>query len=92
MATCPRILGWKSPWTEEPGGYSAWGHKRVGHDLVTKQQQLLYTEWINYQVLLYSTENYCQYPMVNHNGKEYFKRIYISVTESLCCIAEIKTL
>ena len=28
--------------------------------------KLLYTEWIN-KVLLYSTENYIQYPMINHN-------------------------
>jgi len=25
-------------------GYSPWGHKRVGHDLVTKQQQQLRVE------------------------------------------------
>ena len=25
------------------------------------------------KVLLYSTGNYIQYPVVNHNGKEYFK-------------------
>ena len=29
--------------------------------------KLLYTEWINNTVLLYSTENYIQYPMINHN-------------------------
>ena len=34
--------------------------------------KLLYTEWINNVVLLYSTENYIQYPMVKHNGKDYF--------------------
>ena len=28
---------------------------------------------INNTVLLYSTENYIEYPMVNHNGKEYEK-------------------
>ena len=27
-------LAWKIPWTEEPGGYSPWGCKRVRHDLV----------------------------------------------------------
>ena len=32
------IFAWEIPWTEEPGGYRSWGHKRVGHDLVTKQQ------------------------------------------------------
>ena len=33
--------------------------------------KLSYIEWINNKVLLYSTENYIQYPMINHNGKEY---------------------
>ena len=32
--------------------------------------KLLYIEWINNKVLLY-TGNYIQYPMINHNGKEY---------------------
>ena len=27
------------PWTEEPGGLQSMGSKRIGHDLVTKQQQ-----------------------------------------------------
>ena len=34
--------------------------------------KLLYTELINNKVLLYSTGNY-QYPVINHNGKEYKK-------------------
>ena len=38
--------------------------------------KLLYIEWIH-KVLQYSTENYIQYPMINHNGKEYFKNEYI---------------
>ena len=33
--------------------------------------KLLYIGQIN-KVLLYSTENYIQYPMINHNEKEYF--------------------
>ena len=36
--------------------------------------KLLYIEWINNKVLLYSTDNYIQYPMINHNGKEYQKK------------------
>ena len=39
MATHSSILAWKMPWTEEPDGYNQWGHKRVGHNLATKQQQ-----------------------------------------------------
>ena len=27
MATHPSILAWRIPRTEEPGGYSPWGHK-----------------------------------------------------------------
>ena len=35
--------------------------------------KLLYVEWINNKILLYSTGNYIQYPVINHNGKEYKK-------------------
>ena len=41
---------------------------------VSLDVSFLYIEWINNKVLLYSTENYIQYPMVNHNGKEYLKK------------------
>ena len=43
-------------------------------------------EWINSNVLLYSTRNYIQYPIINHNGIDNEKNIYI--TESLCYIPE----
>ena len=33
MATHSSILSWEILWTEEPGGYSSWAHKRVRHDL-----------------------------------------------------------
>ena len=40
MVTHSSIVAWKIPWTVEPGGlYSPWGHKRVRHDLVTKQHR-----------------------------------------------------
>ena len=56
--------------------------------------KLLYREWINHKVLLYSTGNYIQYPVINHNGKEYEKEnVYICkcITESLCCTPESNT-
>ena len=55
--------------------------------------KLLYTGWISNKVLLYSTENYIQYPVINHNGKEHKRRMYINIctTESLCYAAEINT-
>ena len=39
MATHSSILAWEIPWTEESSGLQSMGSKRVGHDLVTKQQQ-----------------------------------------------------
>ena len=30
MVTHYGITAWKIPWTEEPGGYSPWGHKELG--------------------------------------------------------------
>ena len=49
--------------------------------------KLVYIGWINNKVLLYSTGNYIQYPVINHKGKEYEKE-YICITESLCCTAD----
>ena len=40
MATHSSILAWEIPRTEGLAGYSPWGHKRVGHNLATKQQQI----------------------------------------------------
>ena len=40
MAPHSSILAWKISLTEKPGGLqSHGGHKRTGHNLVTKQQQ-----------------------------------------------------
>ena len=49
---------------EDVGGGKDW---EVG----VSRCKLIYTEWINNKVLLYSTENCIQYPMINRNGKEY---------------------
>ena len=38
MATHYSILVWEIPWMEEPGGSQSMGLQRVGHNLVTKQQ------------------------------------------------------
>ena len=42
---------------------------------------------INDKVLLYSTGKYIQYPVINHNGKEY-EIMYICAIESLFYTAE----
>ena len=52
MATHSRILAWRIPWTEEPGGLPSTGSQRVvGHDLVTKQQERLQLESLSYREL-----------------------------------------
>ena len=57
------------------------------------RSKLLYIEWINYKVLLYSTGSCIQYPVIIHNQKEYEKEyIYICITESLSCISETNTI
>ena len=38
-ATHSSILAWRISWTEEPGGLQSMGWQRVGHNLVTTQQQ-----------------------------------------------------
>ena len=35
MATHSRILAWRIPWTEKPGGLQSTGSQRVGHDWAT---------------------------------------------------------
>ena len=32
LATHSRILAWRIPWTEEPGGLQSMGSQRVGYD------------------------------------------------------------
>ena len=32
MATHSRILAWRIPWTEEPGGLQTMGLQSIGHD------------------------------------------------------------
>ena len=54
-----------------------WFPKGVGEGWIenlrlANARSLLYREWIS-KDLLYSTGNYIQYPVINHNGKEHKK-------------------
>ena len=51
----------------------------IQEEVGVSRYKLLYIEWINNKILLYSTGNYIQYPMINHSGKEYEKIICIYV-------------
>ena len=53
---------------EEVGGGMEW---KFG----VSRCKLLYTDGIKNKILLCSTENYSQCSMINHNGKEYLKRV-----------------
>ena len=73
---------------EQTGGCQGRG---LDWELGISRCKLLHTECIK-KVLLYSTGNYIQYPVINHNGKEYEKEcMCICITESLCCTAKINT-
>ena len=69
-------------------GGRAWG--RMELETGVSRYQLLFMEWINNKVLLYSTQNYIQYPMINQKEKNFFN-VHTCITELLCCTAEIST-
>ena len=54
--------------------------------------RLLHIRWINNNVLLYSTGNYIQNLVINYNGIEYKGYIFICITESYRCTAEINNM
>ena len=68
-------------------------HKKRIRAPLTSRCKLLYTEWTDNKILLYITGNSIQYPVIDHNGKEYETYIYthILITEPLCYTAEINT-
>ena len=53
--------------------------------------KILYIELINKKILLYNMENYNQYFVINHNGKEYENNVSICILDSFCYIAKINT-
>ena len=44
--------------------------ERSGGGREVSRGKLVYIGGISNKVLLYGTENYIQYPVINHNGKE----------------------
>ena len=63
---------------EEEGKRTSWMWYVKNVEFGISRCKLLYIEWMNNKVLLYNTGNYIQYPVINHNGKEYEKEyIYV---------------
>ena len=58
-------------WTRE-------GSRGINWIFAVSRCKLLYKRWKSNKVLLWSTRNYIQYPVINHNGKEW-KKEYIYV-------------
>ena len=56
-----QTCGWQGGEKSEEG---------IDWELGISRFKLLYIGWVN-KVLLYSTGNYIQYPVINHNGNEY---------------------
>ena len=52
-----------------PRGVGGVGRK-LDWELGISRCKLVYREWINHKVLLYSSRNHIQYSVINHNGKE----------------------
>ena len=53
----------------------------MGEEFGISKDKVLYIEWVNNKVLLYSTRNHIQYPVINHSRKEYEKEyIYIQLS------------
>ena len=74
---------------EQMGGCQGEGlEERMQEGFGVSKCNLVYIEWINNKVLLYSTGSYIQYSVINHNAKD-MKKVYVRVTESLRCTAEI---
>ena len=44
MATHSRILAWRIPWTEEPGGLQCIGSQRVRHNCRQAEKNLYFDE------------------------------------------------
>ena len=67
---------------EQTGGWVAKGEGVGGGmewEAGVSRCKLSYIAWISNKVLPCSTENYTQYPVINHNGKEYKKTMSIYV-------------
>ena len=64
----------------EGDGLGVWGCRH----------KLLQSECVSNKVLMHSTGNYIQHPVINHN-KKILKSVYMCINESFCYTADIGT-
>ena len=67
MAARSSILPREIPWTEELGRLQPQGHKRIGHNLASKQQQ--------YPLWTYIPSSLCIHPSVNKICIDFTKKL-----------------
>ena len=78
------------------GQGKGWGNG-MNWEFGISRYKLLPIKWIDDKGLLYSTENYIQFPEIDHGGWQIIQKkkknvyIYIYMTELLCCSSEIGT-
>ena len=51
----------------------------MGCEFGVSKCKLLHIGWINSKALLYGTENYIQYPVITHHGKEHEKECVLYI-------------
>ena len=61
------------------GQQEGWGKGRIGGSGVSRCK-LGYIARMNNKLLLYSTANHIQYPVINHNGEEHEKKTCVSLS------------
>ena len=57
----------------------------MGSEFGLSRWKLLYTGWIKYKVLIYSTRNYSHYPVINITEKKTKRKARMCTTEAVCC-------
>ena len=72
------------------------GGRRMDREFGISRCKLVYIGWVNNKVILYTTRNYIQCPVIKGIWNEYTHththiHTYICITESLCCTSEIIT-
>ena len=70
-----QTCGCQGGWGKEGDG----GRRGMDWEFRVGRCKLLHLEWINNNLLMYSTGNCNEYPVINHNGKEYKKRMSVCV-------------
>ena len=90
MATHSSVLAWRIPGTGEPGGLPSMRSHRVGYSSSSSICICMpvYVRWINNKIILYTTGDCIQYPVINHNWKFIYICMYSRI---IYCIAEINS-